>query len=247
MLKKILKLLSIILFIGFIGVFLKGFYHKETINLENEPKENITQNENQKTNESFISNQEVSKEDISQNKSTNKNVDNERQQKKISSKEVKKNKNTTKTNSKNETINTNKSNTETNKEIDKSSSSEKISTSTNVLPKCTNDDHEWITFVSQQRKNGKIIFNSMEEAIAYGEKALNYDYGYWYNNIKLTYKGKKCKRDYYYTYLYVSPDICTKDGKYNSKFNVKPAFDEKNMISVINYLKSLGYDCGNKE
>lgn len=244
MFKRILKLLVIILFIGFGAIFLRGFYHKEVINLENDSKENLSQNENQEINNNISSNQEDSEEEISQNSSKDKNMVSNKQKEKTSSKEVKKNKSTTTITSKNETTNTNKSNVSTS---NNSSSKEKTSTSTNELSKCSDNNSEWLSFVEQQRKNGKVVSNSMTEAIDYGEKASNYGYGYWYNKIKETYKGKTCTRDYYYTYLYVPPKICTKNGEYNSKFNVKPAFDKKNIKSVIDYLKSLGYDCGNKE
>lgn len=239
MFKKILKLLVIILFIGFFAIFLKGFYYKEEIDLENKPKENVLQENNQEINNSITSNQEKPKEDILQNDSKDKNI----KQQNNKNKEVKKEK----SNISNKSATTNSNQLDKKTSTDNSSDKKNTSTPTNELSKCSDKDSEWISFVEQQRKNGKVIFNSMQEAINYGENALNYGYGYWYNNIKLTYRGKNCTRDYYNTYLYVPPKICIKNGEYNSKFNVKPAFNEKNIISVIDYLKSLGYDCGNKE
>ena len=92
---------------------------------------------------------------------------------------------------------------------------------------------------------GTYTFNSESEAIAFGEMAMN-NYGYIYqrNTLPVIYDGNNCSKEIWYVRLTIAKNACTKDGVYNDVIHI-PA-TSMDLVSIHDYLRSLGYDCGNK-
>lgn len=112
---------------------------------------------------------------------------------------------------------------------------------------CTNDDAGYQSFLANYRSNHPtyFVFNSESEAIAFGEMAMN-NYGYIYqrNTLPVIYNGNNCSKEIWYVRLTIAKNACTIDGVYNDVIHI-PA-TSMDLVSIHDYLRSLGYDCGNK-
>ena len=112
---------------------------------------------------------------------------------------------------------------------------------------CANDDLGYQKFLTNYKSMypAYFTFNSESEAIAFGEMAMN-NYGYIYqrNTLPVIYDGNNCSKEIWYVRLTIAKNACTKDGVYNGVIHI-PA-TSMDLVSIHDYLRSLGYDCGNK-
>lgn len=120
-------------------------------------------------------------------------------------------------------------------------------TSEEIIEKtvCADDDPGYQSFLSNYKSMYPtyFVFNSESEAIDFGEKAMT-EFGYMYqrNSLPVIYNND-CTKEIWYVRLTITAKACTKDGVYNDVIHL-PATAE--VISKYDYLRNLGYDCGNK-
>lgn len=111
---------------------------------------------------------------------------------------------------------------------------------------CANDNPGYQSFLADYKSNHPtyFVFNSESDAITFGERAMT-EFGYMYqrNTLPVEYKGD-CYKEIWYVRLTITARACTKDGVYNDVIHI-PA-TSMDLVSIHDYLRSLGYDCGNK-
>lgn len=148
----------------------------------------------------------------------------------------------------------NNSNQQNNNNQNVSDSNESIEEPQDTTPEevvektvCANDNLGYQSFLANYRSNHPtyFVFNSESEAIAFGEMAMN-NYGYIYqrNTLPVIYNGNNCSKEIWYVRLTIAKNACTIDGVYNDVIHI-PA-TSMDLVSIHDYLRSLGYDCGNK-
>lgn len=151
-------------------------------------------------------------------------------------------------------VENNNSNQQNNNSQNVSDSNESVEEPQDTTPEeivektvCTNDDLGYQNFLTNYKSMYPtyFTFNSESEAIAFGEMAMN-NYGYIYqrNTLPVIYDGNNCSKEIWYVRLTIAKNACTKDGVYNDVIHI-PA-TSMDLVSIHDYLRSLGYDCGNK-
>lgn len=151
-------------------------------------------------------------------------------------------------------VENNNSNQQNNNNQNVSDSNESVEEPQDITPEevvektvCTNDDLGYQNFLTNYKSMypAYFTFNSESEAIAFGEMAMN-NYGYIYqrNTLPVIYDGNNCSKEIWYVRLTIAKNACTKDGVYNDVIHI-PA-TSMDLVSIHDYLRSLGYDCGNK-
>lgn len=111
---------------------------------------------------------------------------------------------------------------------------------------CFNDDSGYQSFLANYKSMYPtyFTFNSEGEAIAFGEKAMT-EFGciYQRNTLPVIYNGDNCTKEVWYVRLTIAARACIKDGVYNDVIHIPATLE---VISKYDYLRNLGYDCGNK-
>lgn len=111
---------------------------------------------------------------------------------------------------------------------------------------CTMNDEKWATKVKWINKQNESVFNSLEEALDYGNYAMNIGYAYWYNPQAYHYENDTCEKDYYTVEVYIPKRACKlPDGTENPNIYL-PATPRNKLIGAVDYLVSLGYECPGK-
>lgn len=121
----------------------------------------------------------------------------------------------------------------------------------NQLPKevikgiCNLSNHEFKGYLENYKKinPNSIIFNSLNEAIAYGELAAKkYGYAYEYDPMPQKFSGSSCEIEFWHVELYITRKECDNNPKI-----YLPETPKEKLIDEISYLKKLGYNCGTKK
>lgn len=111
---------------------------------------------------------------------------------------------------------------------------------------CTMNDAKWATKVKWINSQNEMVFNSLEEALDYGNYAMNIGYAYWYNPQAYHYEDATCEKDYYTVEVYIPKYECKlPDGTMNPNIYL-PATPKNKLIGFVDYLVSLGYECPGK-
>lgn len=248
--KRILKFLIIILllFIVFITSFLVFNYLKKNTYTNTNKKDEVHEKTENSNNENF----NLEKENT-ENLYNDNNIETEENDDNKVSNDVEHSDNNGSLNNNIPSNNDSKEDKNNNENVNQNISSNTDDTNLNngdVAEKtiCSNNDAGYIAFLANYKSLHPtyFTFNSESEAYAFGEKAMT-DYGYMYqrNTLPVVYDGEKCYKEIWYVRLTITANSCTKDGVYNDVIHI-PA-TSTNLINIYDYLRNIGYDCGNKQ
>lgn len=149
--------------------------------------------------------------------------------------------------------NNKKPNTSNNSKTEENSNSEIIEENkpNNEKVVCSNSDSDFVSFLSTYKTNNPsyFVFDTLSEAKKFGEDAMiKFGYAYEYNDIPEIYNSNTCTKEIWYVRLIIPAKECAipDTGEYNDKMYI-PATSKDNLVNYFDYLRDLGYDCGNKQ